>query len=74
MTLEKITHILRSFDEAKARELYVDFLGFKVDSTMRLDTLHTMTAATRLYESVGFVPRAPYYETPLVHTIFMERG
>jgi ribosomal protein S18 acetylase RimI-like enzyme len=43
-------------------------------TTMQLDTLHTMTAATRLYESVGFVPRAPYYETPLVHTIFMERS
>jgi putative acetyltransferase len=41
--------------------------------TMRLDTLHTMSAATRLYESVGFVHRTPYYETPLVHTIFMER-
>lgn len=25
------TPILRSFDEAKAREFYVDFLGFKVD-------------------------------------------
>ena len=23
--------ILRSFDEAKAREFYVDYLGFKVD-------------------------------------------
>jgi uncharacterized glyoxalase superfamily protein PhnB len=30
-TLGKITPILRSFDEAKAREFYVDFLGFKVD-------------------------------------------
>ena len=31
MPLGKITPILRSFDEAKAREFYVDFLGFKVD-------------------------------------------
>ncbi len=31
MNLSKITPILRSFDEAKAKEFYVDFLGFKVD-------------------------------------------
>ncbi len=31
MTLGKITPILRIFDEAKAKEFYVDFLGFKVD-------------------------------------------
>ncbi|HEX2477040.1 MAG TPA: GNAT family N-acetyltransferase [Lacipirellulaceae bacterium] len=42
-------------------------------TTMQLDTLHTMTAATQLYESLGFVHRTPYYETPLVHTVFMER-
>jgi catechol 2,3-dioxygenase-like lactoylglutathione lyase family enzyme len=31
MRLGKTTPILRIFDEAKAREFYVDFLGFKVD-------------------------------------------
>lgn len=31
MKLGKITPILRIFDEAKAKEFYVDFLGFKVD-------------------------------------------
>jgi catechol 2,3-dioxygenase-like lactoylglutathione lyase family enzyme len=31
MQLSAPTPILRSFDEAKAREFYVDFLGFKVD-------------------------------------------
>ncbi|MEZ5592989.1 MAG: glyoxalase superfamily protein [Gammaproteobacteria bacterium] len=31
MTLGKTTPILRIFDEAKAREFYVDFLGFRVD-------------------------------------------
>ena len=31
MSLGKITPILRSFDEAKAKEFYIDFLGFKVD-------------------------------------------
>lgn len=30
-TLGAPTPILRSFDEAKAREFYVDFLGFRVD-------------------------------------------
>lgn len=29
--------ILRSFDETKAREFYVDFLGFKVDWTHRFE-------------------------------------
>jgi GNAT superfamily N-acetyltransferase len=41
-------------------------------TTMCLDTLPALTAATRLYESVGFVCRAPYYETPLAETVFME--
>lgn len=31
MTLSKITPILRIFDEAKAKEFYVNFLGFQVD-------------------------------------------
>jgi uncharacterized glyoxalase superfamily protein PhnB len=31
MKLGTITPILRIFDEAKAKEFYVDFLGFKVD-------------------------------------------
>ncbi len=31
MRLGKITPIVRIFDEAKAKEFYVDFLGFKVD-------------------------------------------
>jgi hypothetical protein len=31
-----------------------------------------MQAATRLYESLGFVWRDAYYETPLRDTIFME--
>ena len=31
MTFGKITPILRIFDEAKAREFYVQFLGFKID-------------------------------------------
>lgn len=31
MKMSSIIPILRSFDEAKAREFYVDFLGFQVD-------------------------------------------
>lgn len=37
MHLGKITPILRIFDEAKAREFYVDFLGFKVDWEHRFE-------------------------------------
>jgi ribosomal protein S18 acetylase RimI-like enzyme len=43
-------------------------------STMRLDTLPQMTAATRLYESLGFARCDTYYNTPLQDTIFMELG
>jgi ribosomal protein S18 acetylase RimI-like enzyme len=49
---------------AEARQI-----GF---SSMCLDTLPEMTAATRLYESLGFVRRDSYYNTPLQETIFME--
>jgi catechol 2,3-dioxygenase-like lactoylglutathione lyase family enzyme len=37
MRLGKPTPILRIFDEAKAREFYVDFLGFKVDWEHRFE-------------------------------------
>jgi hypothetical protein len=40
---------------------------------MRLDTVPKLESATRLYESLGFVRRSAYYETPVVETIFMER-
>jgi hypothetical protein len=33
-----------------------------------------LAAATRLYESLGFVRRDWYYETPVVGTIFVELG
>lgn len=39
---------------------------------MRLDTLPSMQAAIGLYEGLGFVRCAAYYETPLAHTVFME--
>ena len=37
MGLGKTTPILRIFDEAKAREFYVDFLGFRVDWEHRFE-------------------------------------
>jgi GNAT superfamily N-acetyltransferase len=43
-------------------------------AAIRLDTVPKLAAATRLYESLGFVRRDGYYETPVVGTIFMERG
>ncbi len=40
---------------------------------MRLDTLPGMGGAIALYREAGFLPIAPYYETPLDGTIFLER-
>jgi uncharacterized glyoxalase superfamily protein PhnB len=37
MSFGRTTPILRIFDEAKAREFYVDFLGFKVDWEHRFE-------------------------------------
>jgi uncharacterized glyoxalase superfamily protein PhnB len=37
MSFGKTTPILRMFDEAKAKEFYVDFLGFKIDWEHRFD-------------------------------------
>jgi hypothetical protein len=37
VNLGKTTPILRIFDEAKARQFYLDFLGFKVDWEHRLE-------------------------------------
>jgi uncharacterized glyoxalase superfamily protein PhnB len=36
-TLGRVTPILRIFDEAAAREFYVDFLGFKIDWEHRFE-------------------------------------
>jgi GNAT superfamily N-acetyltransferase len=41
-------------------------------SRMFLDTLPSMDSAIRLYESLGFVRCAKYYDTPLAETVFME--
>lgn len=41
-------------------------------SSMRLDTLPRMNAATRLYDALGFIVIPAYYDTPLADTVFME--
>ena len=38
---------------------------------MRLDTLPTMTDAQKLYRALGFTEIAPYYDTPIAGTVFM---
>jgi putative acetyltransferase len=39
---------------------------------MILDSLPTMTRAMRLYRSVGFRERPPYYSNPIAGTLYME--
>ena len=55
--LGRITPILRIFDEAKAREFYVDFLGFKVDWEHRFEpdsaALHASVEGRLHHSSFG---------------------
>lgn len=40
---------------------------------MRLDTLEGLDGAMRIYESLGFRRRAPYYANPLPGVVYWER-
>jgi putative acetyltransferase len=41
-------------------------------TTMLLDTLPSMHGALRLYQSVGFIRREPYFPSPIAGNVFME--
>lgn len=43
-------------------------------SAMLLDTLPSMHGALRLYESLGFRRRDPYFPSPIAGNVFMELG
>ena len=40
---------------------------------IRLDSLPSMTDAIALYRKCGFEPMPPYYETPVMGTVFLQR-
>jgi putative acetyltransferase len=41
-------------------------------TTMLLDTLDRLEAAIHLYESLGFIRRAPYYDNPLPGVVYLK--
>ena len=43
-------------------------------AVMRLDTLNTLEHAMRIYETLGFQRRAPYYANPLPGVVYWERA
>jgi GNAT superfamily N-acetyltransferase len=59
----------RRLVEAVVRE--AERIGY---SELRLDTLPFMDDAIALYRKSGFEPMEPYYETPVVGTVFLRRS
>jgi ribosomal protein S18 acetylase RimI-like enzyme len=55
--------------EAVVRE--AERIGYR---EMRLDTLPSMAGAIAIYRKFGFEPMEPYYDTPVIGTIFMRRS
>ena len=47
MPFHPVVPILRSFDEGKAREFYVDWLGFRIDWEHRFDPVSRSTCRCR---------------------------
>ncbi len=59
----------RRLVEAILRE--AERIGYR---EMRLDTLPSMAEALTLYRQFGFEPMEPYYDNPIVGTVFMRRS
>ena len=58
-----------------ARDLAVEIVAAGFESGYKrllLDTLGTMTAARKLYESLGFRETEPYYDNPLPDVVYYE--
>jgi hypothetical protein len=56
MSFGPVIPVLRIFDEAKAREFYIGFLGFKIDVEHRFEPgapLYQLTVAQLLPKSPG---------------------
>lgn len=51
----------------------VEMAGSLGYNEIKLDTLSSMGEAVSLYAKAGFLPTAPYYNTPLSGTVFLVR-
>jgi GNAT superfamily N-acetyltransferase len=55
----------------KLAERVIELARSRGAARIILDTLPSMASAQTLYHQLGFVPCAPYYETPAQGTVFM---